>query len=369
MALETKLRWALYLGENEHLSLKEDLLEYSNHEDVQEEEMVVFYLPQLLQEVYYVDLLSRNANLETGIFRGHDSVYDYLRIFHGRLVELLQLSYKHLLDNQYLDDHNLGRLSALSGMRVGQYVENNLQEPFRSRDAAYMIFNMLPNQYKYHLPHDARRNIIASYEKFEKYWNKGMELLCQLQDDIHALGIDDLNQLLSELTVKNEKFKDRYLQDSGGCFSLTVTNKTNGTSDKILCFSGQSFKGLNESINKIVQSERFKNSVVIKKSLKVRYYICPDKYVTHAEAKQTHKDSEPRMFSCCERKTFAEYDWSEVKSYIMTVKYHPCELCQWSVNTHQKKHGGIINSGVRRPPLEKKARFDAIAEEIYNEIH
>lgn len=168
--------------------------------------------------------------------------------------------------------------------------------------------------------------------------------------------------------MKNNDFKERYLDDSGGCFSLTRVRK-NATEEDVLCFSGLKFSDLNSAIDKIAQSGYFVNPTVIRECLNVRYYLCPEKYVTFAEAKQTHKDHKRRMFSCCERKTFAKYDWQGVDSFIMTVKYYPCELCQWSVDMHKKKYGGTIKAGIIQSPLEEKALYDAIAEEIFREIH
>lgn len=368
MALQTKFNWVLYIGENEPIRLDEDLLEYSASENFVEQNAESFYLPQLLQEIYYVDQFNRNVNLEGNKHSNIDSIYDYIRTFHVRIIELLHTRHTQLDDTSHLDAENYDRLLDFSGYKVGQYVEENLSEPYITRDAAYRIFNLLPKQYNKYLPHTARRHIIASYETFEKYWNKGMSLLSAMQSDIHALGVNDLKELLSDLTMKNKDFKKRYLKDSGGCFSLTRVRK-NGVNEDVLCFSGQKFSGLNGAIDKIARSGIFVNPTVIRECLDVRYYLCPEKYVTFAEAKQTHKDNKRRMFSCCERKTFAKYDWQGVDSFIMTVKYYPCELCQWSVDMHKKKYGGTIKAGIIQPPLKEKALYDAIAEEIYEEIH
>lgn len=370
MALQTKLNWVLYIGENEPIHLNEDLLEYSHSENLVGQTAESFYLPQLLQEIYYVDQLNRNVNIEGSKYSIIDSIYDYIRIYHGRIIELLHSRHTQLDDTSHLDldAANYNWLMNLSGQKVGQFVEDNLPEPYITRDVAYRIFNLLPKQYKKYLPHTARRNIVASFESFEKYWNKGMSLLSSMQSDIHTLGVNDLKELLSELTMKNNDFKERYLDDSGGCFSLTRVRK-NAKEEDVLCFSGQKFSGLNSAIDKIAQSGYFVNPTVIRECLNVRYYLCPEKYVTFAEAMQTHKDHKRRMFSCCERKTFAKYDWQGVDSFIMTVKYYPCELCQWSVDMHKRKYGGTIRVGVKQPPLKDKALYDVIAEEIYEEIH
>lgn len=367
MALQTTFHWHLMLN-NEYQVIKENTLDFVSLNNPENEESPQFFIPQLLQEVYYVDNLSQAHNIEPdGIAYIQDNVYDYLRVFHSRIVEILQSHHRHLIDEIYSEDVK-EQLRELSGLRVGMYVKEHLSEPFLSRDAVYMIFNTLPSPYRSRLPHFARRDIISSYKCFEKYWNMGISFLCEMQKDIHTLGVDELKNLLLELEVKNIDFKERYLGNYGGCFSLTRVRK-NGVDEDVLCFSGQKFKGLNNAIEQIAHSGRFNNPVIIKGSMSVRYYICPERYVTFADARQTHKDTDGRMFSCCERKTFAEYDWHNVESYIMIVKYQPCELCHFPVREHTLKYKGKIRAGVQTEPLKEKSLYDAIAEQIYNDIH
>lgn len=368
MALLTTLKWILQLGENVH-QIEEQLLDFISPENHENDESSRLSIPQILQEVYYVDQLSKNLNDELlGRLSIQDKIYDYIRVFHGRITELLELHHKDLI-NETQSEEIIERLENIYGAKVGTYVQENLPEPFLTRDVAYMIFNTLPSNYKYQLPHYARRDIVAKYDCFEKYWNKGMFLLCEMQNDVHMLDFDGLNILLSELSHKNHEFCERYLSEKGGCFCLTEVNK-NGTQQHVLCFSGQKFTdAIIAAINCIVNSGHFNNPFTITKSDKVRYYICPHKYVTYADACKTNKASKPRMFSCCERKTFAEYNWQDVDSYVMIVKYQPCELCQLPVFEHTMKYRGRIIAGIRLAPLRGIPLFDAIAEEIYNEVH
>lgn len=53
----------------------------------------------------------------------------------------------------------------------------------------------------------------------------------------------------------------------------------------------------------------------------------------------------------------------------MIVKYQPCELCQLPVFEHTMKYRGRIIAGIRLAPLRGIPLFDAIAEEIYTEVH
>ena len=53
----------------------------------------------------------------------------------------------------------------------------------------------------------------------------------------------------------------------------------------------------------------------------------------------------------------------------MIVKYQPCELCQYPLHEHTMKNRGRIIAGIKLAPLRKISLFDAIAEEIFSEIH
>ena len=367
MALETTLHWRLGIGDNSHF-IDEDVLDFLSIDKQENETSSDFFVPQLLQEVYFVNQLYSGNNEPIANLRIRDELYDYIRIFHGRIVDIFESHRDDLF--QEVDSVEIKKeLMGLSGANLGIYVQEHLPEPFLSRDVAYMIFNLLPSSYKYRLPHYARRDIVSSYKCFERYWNKGIALLCEMQNDVHTKDIEELLKLLEDLSEKNGKFRNNYLKEKGGCFSLTKVSKNESQQD-VLCFSGQYFKkAINDTIDSIVNSGHFKNPFVIKESANVRYYLCPGRYVTFADARRTKKAQQPRMFSCCERKTFAEYDWHDVESYIMIVKYQPCELCQLSVYEHTNQSRGKVKAGVKLDPIKNIDLLNSIAEEIYNEIH
>ena len=77
------------------------------------------------------------------------------------------------------------------------------------------------------------------------------------------------------------------------------------------------------------------------------------------------------MFSCCERKTIADFCWDNCLSFEMFVKYKPCELCKYPINEFKKKYNGNIYHGIRCKPLkrEKKEEFQEKASKIYNMIY
>ena len=368
MALQTTFRWLLGIGETSQY-IDEDILDSISIDNQENERPSDFSILQLLQEVYYVDQLNRWENNEPNdLLSTQDNIYDYIRIFHGKITDILG-SHHHDLINEIDSKEIRDDLRYFTGADVGNYVQENLPEPSLSRDVAYMIFNLLPSSYKHHLPHYARRDIVSSYICFERYWNKGMALLSEMQNDVHIAAIDELKKLLSELSRKNKKLCNRYLGEKKGCFSLTKVRKTELNQD-VLCFSGLGFpKKITDAIDCIVNSGHFVKPFVIMKSDKVRYYLCPERFVTYADACRTNKAHKPRMFSCCERKTFAEYDWQDVDSYVMIVKYEPCELCQLPVYLHTRKYRGIVKAGIKCNPLKDIPLFDAIAEEIYKEIH
>lgn len=369
MELQATITWSLFLDE-EPLAIEEDLLENLREGNSYRSETVDFEIPQLLQEVYYVERLSKSEGSEPEqILTMRDKAFDYVRIIHGLLKELLNDRYEHLIKDDVLDGNLYEDLKDKKGCVFDKYVDGNLSEPFSSRNAAYKVFSLLPQKYKSRFFDDFRWDVVASHDIFTKYWNRGLLALAEMHKYIYIDEIASLKKELHEI-AKNKKLQKNYLKEQKGCFSKTEIKKENDVQENVLCFSGVTFKtGIEDAINKIVKSGHFLNCRAITTSQNVRYYICPSRYVTYSKANSSSVDFNPRMFSCCERKMFAEYQWQGVKSYIMIVKYPPCELCQFPVWEHTRKYKGKIKHGDRENPPQPKKEFDKIAEKIFQESH
>lgn len=72
------------------------------------------------------------------------------------------------------------------------------------------------------------------------------------------------------------------------------------------------------------------------------------------------------MSSCCERKTFADFNWNGCQSYEMILKYALCELCQHQVKIFEIRYHGQTKFGKVTKPLGHKYDFDKIANHIYS---
>ena len=197
----------------------------------------------------------------------------------------------------------------------------------------------------------------------------------ELEISIQEKEVHVLKSKFSKITnskIYKNKFKKRFIDD--GCFLKANVIDTNGNYQDVLCFSGlKQFDGsdyLSIAINDIVNSGVFHNPYLVKVNDNIRYYITHDKYITLGDAKTNSKTLNPRMFSCCERKTFADYDWSKCRSYKMTIKYEPCALCEISVKKHSDKYNGTIICGKSESlkPIDK-AKYDSIAQVIYDSVH
>lgn len=369
MELQTSITWTLYLGEKQlsfHENLFETLHENKSGNDVTPD----FDIPQLLQEVYYVDQLSKSKDYEPDeklILQ--DQTFDYVRVLYNLITDLINTKYEQLIHDEEIEDIHYQNLKGLRGRNFDKYVEDNLQEPFLSRNKAYKIFKMLPNKYKTKSQKCTQRNVISKSDSFKRYWDNGVLSLASMQNDIYKDELGTLFELLEELD-NNKKLKKYYeKKKTGGCFSKTEVIK-NGVREDILCFSGVKFKeSIDKAIDKIAESGHFLTDHAIKTSQNVRYYVCPEQYITYSEAVLSEEEFFNRMFSCCERKTFAEYDWQGVTSYTMIVKYPPCELCQFPVWEHSKKYNGRLNHEIKHKRTERKIKYDAIARIIYNKVH
>lgn len=369
MELQTTITWSLLL-DDELVTIKENLQENLRGINTDRDEMPDFDIPQLLQEVYYVERLSKSEGSEPEqILTMRDKAFDYVRIIHSLLTELLNARYEHITKNDDLDGNLYEDLKDKKGCVFDKYVDSNLSEPFLSRNAVYKVFSLLPQKYKSQFLGYSRWDVVASADVFAEYWNNGLLALTEMHECIYIDEIESLKKELHEI-AKNKMLKKRYLNEHKGCFSKTEIEKKNGVQENVLCFSGVTFDtDIEGAINKIVKSGHFLNCRVVTTSQNVRYYICPDKFITYSEAKNSRVKFNVRMFSCCERKMFAEYQWQGVSSYTMIVKYEPCELCQFPVWMHTRKYNGKIKHGVRLDPVKQQKVFDMIAETIFEKTH
>lgn len=160
----------------------------------------------------------------------------------------------------------------------------------------------------------------------------------------------DLFSIVDYFKRNAEKFKCLYRQYINGssCFSITDVcfNNNNETIFTLSGINPKKKQELTESLNQI--ATQYPNSHCICFAPKdvddVQYLDIRRNQLSYGNAKKQSyfsSDKHNRMFSCCERKTFA-YMHSVYQDCIfkMYVKYPPCELCAPFVNFYINKWQG-----------------------------
>lgn len=359
---------------NENLEWKEDIL-YSTDD-----------LLGLLQDTFYVthwsSILEENNTLITKEeLDERDNYWDiFIWVWHS-FIEIIQHSYQEIANTQ-----NSMKYDALKKMKRENYLHfiEDMGEPFITRYRLYEVVSLLIPSV--HFSYLSLANIVCKFNTFVKFWNKSLRLLPDIVTNIQQHKVERLRKQFNKIINNNsqnnkyEKFKNKYLQEGKErCFSMTTVNKKDGTKKKLLCFSGIPEFAPNSNISKAIdlivdefkKHRNFYDSERVEVKDSIRYYIDNKKYITYANAVGCCCFSKNRifnrMFSCCERKTFAHYDWSDCVSYTMIVKYSPCELCVLPVTQHSNKYNGKIISGKKNEtgPLKNLDMFNMLAKYIH----
>lgn len=193
MILETTIKWTLQLGDKP-LGIEENLLE-NLCDNSDREETSDFTIPQLLQEVYYVDQLSTREDYHPDEKLSlQDKAFDYVWAFHYLIKELLGKRGEHITNENGLDDSLYEKLKGKKGFIFNKYVDNELPDPFSFRNEAYKIFSLLPKKYKSQLSKYSRWDIVAFPDVFTKYWNNGLLAIVTMHNDIYTDDIFSLKK-------------------------------------------------------------------------------------------------------------------------------------------------------------------------------
>lgn len=385
--LELRLPWEINLSfsvqilpYNNDLEGKENKLSSSN--DLLGMVQDVFYVMHLLE--IHEDKEDKRKELEAEL-NERDNYWDVFNWIWYQFVQILRDDFSQVTKriDATLEEKNRLKIK-------GEYDINDIEklgEPYITRYKLYKVMSLLQPQLHYN--YGSLDDIVCSYHTFVNFFNSCIQLLSKiilrLQDD----KVEEIKNIFKHImddkkqNQKCIKSINKYLTEGkdGKCFAITTVNCKNTTKEDLLCFSGTFFKAdLLEVINKIVKAlsdnPKFNNPKLIRVNDDIRYYIDGHKYITYGDAKQCgafkngEKNKYNRMFSCCERKIFADYNWSECKSYRMVVKYSPCRLCTYSVKKHKKKYNGNIISGKSNNQLNqlKLALYDSVANCIYDRV-
>lgn len=335
----------------------------------------------LLEIIRDVNLITKfeillNENDKDEIQKEFGERDKFWNIYIELLRELIWISYNNyrtIVNTQ--DYENRKSLFEKKGWHYSLYVDQ-MGEPFITRYKIFHILSLLYTKPYIRNYYGGCSDIICYANKFLQFWNDSVERLSKLELSIQEDEILNLKSIFSKITdskIYQDKFNNRYI-DGSGCFLKANVIDTTGNNRDVLCFSGLKQHNGNDylslAIKQIVDSGVFHNPYLVKVNDKIRYYISSEKYITLGDAKSYGSFFPHRMFSCCERKTFADYDWSNCRSYKMIIKYEPCTLCALSVQKHKTKYSGTILCGkYEHGSSIDKDEFDHIAQEIYESTH
>lgn len=344
-------------------------------------------LLDILQDFYYVthlDLQKNDNNVDRKL-EFCDNCWSALRVYWRCLLELVKEK-QNLLD----DDNNSEKRDILfikKGRSYRKFI-NSMGEPYTTRYFVYRLLKPLYSLRPKSMTLGYCTDIICNFIEFQKFWNNGLVLFADILLKIQKIdSVNKLERILKKITQGSEYkiFQNRYILKNG-CFMLAKVKFEHIKKD-VLCFSGlgsrkdvkkpktiKEEEAIKKAIETIMQSGYFRNPYLVEVSDKIRYYLPDMTYITFGEAELVKAitnekiNYNPRMFSCCERKTFADFNWNGCQSYKMIVRFAPCELCQYQVNLFEKLYNGKTIYGKPTEPLKKRSEFDEIAMNIYNKL-
>lgn len=165
------------------------------------------------------------------------------------------------------------------------------------------------------------------------------------------------NNIVSKLETLSRKEKNKL-----NCLAIATVGEEKYFS--INGLDGKVYNRIREVISEFLEEY---HAVVIPDE--VRYYLDDEKgYITYKQFKEKGVDKkENRMFTCCERKLFAQMRMENKlnDNVKIIVTSQPCEYCSREINFIQKKYNKVLN--VIYPREEYVSRHDQIAREIWKE--
>ena len=377
----------LFIPKGEKLTFQFSVFTSENRKDP-EDSNVDFSnkLLGILQDIFYVTSYAiirydKESGSPKSELDKRDNNWGIFRWIWYNFTDFLRENFNEIRIPQNSDKSEI--LSKIEGAGYAQFVRE-MGQPFMARYNLY-VFSLLFWSKNYILKNfGSCTDIICNFRLFMQFWNG---ILAFLSNSVEDLQVDDEENLKSKFEkilnnpnskAEYRKFKKNYLKEKGGCFSLTMVDKKDGSRQDVLCFSGlQDYPDdspIGKAIKKIKVKGGFKNPYVVHVTDYIRYDLICGKYICYGEAKNckffSNNREYNRMFSCCERKTIADYDWEDCASYTMIVKYEPCKLCQKAVTKHNKSYNGRVLHGKKDTKTTKVPKlideFDRLAKCIFS---
>lgn len=394
MALEIKnsINWQLHfpnddIGENGTLIFEQSLFSNVNRdsEDVFNSNSLSLF--DIIQEAYYVNqfdfLIDRDENeeidpnsftLSKSLLDRKDIAWDSLRYAFSDLFHKIYNNFDLLISDDTFEDRD--SLFNRKGQAYSDFIRYVMRGVYLLR---YEVYSSLKGL----IPWALRRkynvarctDIVCNGADFQKFFNLSINWIEDKQNELQTNEGKDLESLIQYLSNRfgGRKFKKKYAKGVG-CFSKTLVRKNDNSYADVLCFSGDPdpIDQLKVQIDKIAYSGYFQNPYVVKVTSGIKYFLSSSDFITHGEAIASglyNPDKSARMFSCCERKTFADYDLGNCLAFRMVVKYAPCVMCVPEVNIYDNGHNKRVIAGrpIKEPSRLKE--YNELANKIYRKIH
>lgn len=375
------IKWELFLPQIEKLSFQFSVSPNANRDEETRETDMDFgnELLAILQDTFYITNLAsirdeiKLEDLKEELDK-RDSIWNIFRWIWYKFTIFLHNNYNKL--RIYINSEESIVLSKKKGNSYKQFVEG-MGEPFAARYNLYSFTLLFWSRNYIRKNFGSLTDIICKSQKFIRFWNEIMNFLSEIVWDIQKSDVTKLKSKFEKALdnrkeeAEYNKFKKKYLQELGGCFSLTMVEKKDKSREDILCFSGLKDYPENSKIGKAIKKIKddggFQHPKVVKVSNKIKYDLICGLYITYGDAQKccafsTDRKKYSRMFSCCERKTIADYNWNKCASYTMIVKYAPCELCNEPVRKHNELYNGSVLHGKATLPLKLIGEFDRLAK-------
>ena len=165
------------------------------------------------------------------------------------------------------------------------------------------------------------------------------------------------NNIVSKLETLSRKEKNKL-----NCLAIATVGEEKYFS--INGLDGKVYNRIREVISEFLEEY---HAVVIPDE--ARYYLDDEKeYITYKQFKEKGVDKkENRMFTCCERKLFAQMIMENKlnNNVEIIVTSQPCEYCSREINFIQENYNKVLN--VIYPREEYVSRHDQIARVIWKE--
>lgn len=369
------------------------------------------------------NLLSSSRSIEKALLKFSDLLYKKIsRSNKPNLGESIQSARMRLISScleaePRFNDENLNLHIDKTISRIDNYISTG-----RGRSYAYKLIREIPDYlvgtYKRraellrHLlllrktqSQARQRKIISLFNNnaFEKLALKTVRRYCEsLKNSLNIMLL---------ISKEEEEFKTKFKELKKVVNSIKSVHKEYGTPMKgernygrgCFCLADVDsslwicFSGVDDTQNNVIKStfkiarpritpenmERIRKSLekvlaepvrLAKTTFEIRYYFAnPRNYATIAQIcmnpnsklLETFCWHFKRMFSCCERKIFANLQHSNFKKIKLFIKYPPCPMCQRSIDNLRNIE--IVGGGTNNESGLRMITFDSLLSSFLNE--